>query len=48
MLSTLALMFALVLFIVSGAWNSDPWRFRLISFGLACWVGSELLRTAVH
>lgn len=44
MISTLLLMFALVLFILAGAWNTDPWRSRLVSFGLACWVAAELLK----
>jgi len=45
MLSTIALVFALVLFIVAGAWTTgEPWRNRLVCFGLACWVGSELLK----
>jgi hypothetical protein len=47
MLSIILLVFALVLFIIAGAWNTDPWRSRLVSFGLACWVGAELLRGAV-
>lgn len=45
MLSMILLVFALVLFILAGALNT-PWQSRLISFGLACWVGSELLRGA--
>jgi hypothetical protein len=48
MLSLILLVFALVLFIIAGAFNyagpSDwPWRNRLICFGLACWVASELV-----
>jgi len=45
MLATIALVFALVLFVTAGAWNADPWRNRMVCLGLAFWVGAELLRT---
>jgi apolipoprotein N-acyltransferase len=46
MFSTIALVFALVLFIIAGALNppADAWRTRLVCFGLACWVAAEMLR----
>lgn len=46
MLSLILLVFALVLFIVAGVVMTppeNPWRNRLVCFGLACWVGAELL-----
>ena len=44
-------VFAFVLFVVS-AWLSsaptvDPWRWRLIPIGLACWVASVIV-SGVH
>lgn len=47
MLSTILVMAALILFIIAGAWNpppDNPWRSRLVCFGLACWVAGDLLR----
>jgi hypothetical protein len=46
MLSLILLVFAFVLFIVAGALAipEPPWKTRLICFGLACWVFSELLK----
>ena len=51
---TILLVLALVLFLVSGAvpWPApNPpyvWWGRLLSFGLAAWVGAELVTMAVH
>lgn len=46
MLSLILLVFALVLFVCGGAVASvEPWRWRLLLFGLACWVGVELVRS---
>jgi hypothetical protein len=43
MLSLILLVFALVLFIISAFVNPvDPWRGRLVCFGLACAVGAAL------
>lgn len=45
MLSLILLVFALVLFFIAAAVNPvEPWRGRLLCFGLACWVGAELIR----
>lgn len=45
MFSTILLVFAFVLFAIAAlAYPVDPWRGRLISFGLACWVAAELAR----
>lgn len=48
MLSLILLVFALVLFVVAAFVNPapEPWRNRLICFGLACWVGAEIVRNA--
>jgi ABC-type transport system involved in multi-copper enzyme maturation permease subunit len=44
MLSLILLVFALVLFIVAGFVNPvDPWRGKLLCFGLACFVGAEIV-----
>ena len=46
MLSLILLVFALVLFIIAALVNPvDPWRGRLLCYGLACWVGAEIVRT---
>jgi len=46
MLSVILLVFALVLFILAGAVRftptDEPWRGRLVCFGLACAVGAVL------
>ena len=45
MLSLILLVFALVLFIVAGAVvQVEPWRNRLVCFGLTCWVRAELVK----
>ncbi len=46
MLSLILLVFAFVLFVIAGLAPlvEPPWKTRLISFGLACWVLSELLK----
>lgn len=48
MLVLVLLVFALVLLIISGLVNPavEPWRWRLMCFGLACAVGAEILRVA--
>jgi hypothetical protein len=47
MLSLILLVFALVLFIIAGLVNPvDPWRGRLLCFGLACLAGADLVRSA--
>jgi hypothetical protein len=50
MLTLILWIFALVFFIIAGAItnlpNPDPWRYRFICFGLACWVGGEIARSA--
>ncbi len=47
MLSLILMVFALVLFIIAGSFAYAvpdwPWRNRLLCFGLACWVASELV-----
>lgn len=46
MLSLILLVFAFVLFVVAGLLNPpEPWRGKLLCFGLACWVLSELLKS---
>ena len=48
MLTTILMVFALVLFILAGALQQpEPsiWRGRLVCFGLACWVGAQLFAT---
>jgi hypothetical protein len=43
MLSLILLVFALVLFVIAGFVNpAEPWRGRLLCFGLACLAGAEL------
>jgi hypothetical protein len=44
MLSLILLVFALVLFLLA-AWVNppDPWRGRLMCFGLACMAGADLV-----
>jgi hypothetical protein len=47
MFATILLVFALVLFIIAGMVNPiEPWRGRLLCFGLACWVGASLVGSA--
>jgi hypothetical protein len=44
MLSLILMVFALVLFVVAGLINPpDPWRGRLMCFGLACMAGAEIV-----
>jgi hypothetical protein len=44
MLSLILLVFALVLFVVAGFVNpAEPWRGRLLCFGLACLAGAEII-----
>lgn len=46
MLTMILLVFAFVLFVVAGLIPQPPapaWNWRLLCFGLACWVLSELL-----
>jgi hypothetical protein len=45
MLSLILYVFALVLFMLAGFVNlpsDNPWRSRLVCFGLACMVGAEI------
>ncbi len=46
MLSLILLVFALVLFVIAGAVRPEPepWRSRLVCFGLACLAGAEIAR----
>ena len=37
-------VFAFVLFAIAAAWNAEPWRYRLVAAGLACWVLSTFLK----
>lgn len=47
MLSLILLVFALVLFIVAALVNpAEPWRGKLLCFGLACLAGAEIVRSA--
>lgn len=46
MLTTILLVFALVLFVLSAAGIPSPPRFNLMAAGLACWVLSVLIGTA--
>jgi len=47
MLSLILLVFALVLFAVAGLVNpAEPWRGKLLCFGLACLAGAEIVRSA--
>jgi hypothetical protein len=45
MVSMILLMFALVLFVLSGFLNPavEPWRWRLACLGLACLAGADLM-----
>lgn len=49
MLSLILLVFALVLFVVSGILNPavEPWRTRICCFGLACLAAAFLFEKAV-
>lgn len=47
MITLILLIFALVLFILSGLGIPSPSRFNLLAFGLACWVAAELFGRAV-
>lgn len=43
MLSTILMVFALVLFLIAAMVNPvEPWRGRLLCFGLACMAGATL------
>jgi hypothetical protein len=44
MLSLILLVFALVLFVIAGFLNppNEPWRSKLVCFGLACLAGAEI------
>jgi hypothetical protein len=46
--SIILLVFALVLFVLSGFLNAavEPWRWRLACLGLACLAGAELVLRA--
>jgi len=49
MLSLILLVLGFVLFLLSGIGNwpvTEPRYYRLIGFGLACWVLAEILRIA--
>lgn len=45
MLSLILYVFALVLFILAGFLNppNEPWRSKLVCFGLACIAGAEIV-----
>lgn len=44
MLSLILMVFAFVLFVIAGCFAiPDPWKNRLVCFGLGCWVLSEIL-----
>jgi hypothetical protein len=51
MLTLILLVFAFVLLVIAGflagppAPSENPWRSRLVCFGLACWVLAEILNT---
>jgi hypothetical protein len=47
MLTTILMVFALVLFILAGLGVPTPPRFNLIGWGLACWVAAILFGGAV-
>jgi hypothetical protein len=49
MLSLILLVFALVLFVLAGLINpaNEPWRTRLVCFGLACLAGAEIVRNGM-
>jgi hypothetical protein len=47
MLSTILLIFAFVLFVLSALGIPSPPRFNLMAAGLACWVLSVLVGGAV-
>jgi len=48
MLSLILLVFALVLFVCAGVINAaEPWRGKLLCFGLACLAGAEIVNRAV-
>ena len=40
------LMFALVFFVIAALAPAEPWRWRLLCFGLACLAGAFLLAGA--
>jgi hypothetical protein len=47
MLSLILLVFALVLFLIAAFVNPvEPWRGKLLCFGLACMAGAELVGRA--
>ncbi len=43
MISLILLVFAFVLFCISGSLAPEPWKSRLVCYGLACWVLAEIL-----
>jgi hypothetical protein len=47
MISLILLVAGLVLFILAGI-GVPASRYNLIAFGLACWIGAELLTRGVH
>lgn len=46
MATLILLVFAFVLFIVSGLLAVEPWRWRMLTWGLAAWVLSLILSQA--
>lgn len=47
--SLILLVFAFACFLISAFWNPpNPPRFNLLSLGLACWVLSVILTTAIR
>jgi hypothetical protein len=46
MISLLLMMAGFVLFVLSGLGIPDAPRFRMQSWGLACWILAELFRSA--
>ena len=42
-LSLILLMFALVFFVIAALAPAEPWRWRLLCFGLACIAGAGIL-----
>lgn len=47
MLVIILLVFAFVMFVVSGAVQVEPWRWRLLVWGLACLVAATLFGHAI-
>ncbi len=46
MLSMILLIFALVLFVVAGSFVPEPWKDRLVCYGLACLTGAWIVEKA--